>query len=362
MKGVYLCLESSTWVKDTHNLYDYDSSDKIPQKMTLKVPGSICRKADVLNFHPENFSSDCSMIKIYELGDQFILYPLKHEPLGLIIKNLKNHSTRGYKLSIGETFKLGRVAMKVKDIVIGNYTPEAHESIEDSFKVENACRVCFTSNDTKNNPLVSLCSCTGSLKWMHLKCLQNWTMARSYRKINTYVATYAWTSLECDICKDKLPTTFEHQGQTYSLIDLPKHGLNYIILEDQRKDNYYYIIHILFPQDIPISIGRGNDNDMKINDISISRSHAMITFNHNFYLKDLNSRFGTIVMLTKPQAIDKSESLMVQLNRTTIKFSLKTEIHLIDCVKSCCTKHNSIHSSPIRNTLSQLIMDDSNDH
>lgn len=101
MKGVYLCLESSTWVKDTHNLFDYDSSDKIPQKMILKVPGSICRKADVLNFHAENFSSDCSMIKIYELGNQFILYPLKHEPLGLIIKNLKNHSTRGYKLSIG---------------------------------------------------------------------------------------------------------------------------------------------------------------------------------------------------------------------------------------------------------------------
>lgn len=35
---------------------------------------------------------------------------------------------------------------------------------------------------------------------------------------------------------------------------------------------------------------------MRVNDISVSRTHAEVRFQNNkFYLKDLNSKFGTLI-------------------------------------------------------------------
>eukprot|EP00828_Plagiopyla_frontata_P033783 TRINITY_DN43894_c0_g1_i1.p1 TRINITY_DN43894_c0_g1~~TRINITY_DN43894_c0_g1_i1.p1 ORF type:complete len:117 (-),score=13.77 TRINITY_DN43894_c0_g1_i1:225-575(-) len=35
-----------------------------------------------------------------------------------------------------------------------------------------SCRICFSGNFTKGNPLISPCNCSGSLKYIHLQCLQ----------------------------------------------------------------------------------------------------------------------------------------------------------------------------------------------
>lgn len=47
-----------------------------------------------------------------------------------------------------------------------------------------------------------------------------------------------------------------------------------------------------------VRIGRGNDNDLKLNDISVSRIHAFIKRDPkdgSFYIEDNNSKFGTLV-------------------------------------------------------------------
>ena len=49
-----------------------------------------------------------------------------------------------------------------------------------------------------------------------------------------------------------------------------------------------------------IRIGRGSANELRINDISVSRLHAYIRrdpLNGTFYLRDNDSRFGTIVKI-----------------------------------------------------------------
>ena len=49
-------------------------------------------------------------------------------------------------------------------------------------------------------------------------------------------------------------------------------------------------------QEVIFKVGRGNDQDLKLNDISVSRSHAKIAFNKGkFYLQDNISKFGTQV-------------------------------------------------------------------
>jgi pSer/pThr/pTyr-binding forkhead associated (FHA) protein len=45
-----------------------------------------------------------------------------------------------------------------------------------------------------------------------------------------------------------------------------------------------------------IRLGRGHDSDIRINDISVSRFHAVISFENNeFFLQDNTSKFGTLV-------------------------------------------------------------------
>ena len=36
---------------------------------------------------------------------------------------------------------------------------------------EDLCRICHSSSTTKNNPLISPCRCSGTLSFVHTKCL-----------------------------------------------------------------------------------------------------------------------------------------------------------------------------------------------
>lgn len=45
-----------------------------------------------------------------------------------------------------------------------------------------------------------------------------------------------------------------------------------------------------------VKLGRGHNCDIRVADISVSRNHAEIFFEkNNFYIKDLGSKFGSLV-------------------------------------------------------------------
>lgn len=41
-------------------------------------------------------------------------------------------------------------------------------------KFNNACRICLTCECSEDDPLISACLCSGTMKFIHLKCLQEW--------------------------------------------------------------------------------------------------------------------------------------------------------------------------------------------
>jgi pSer/pThr/pTyr-binding forkhead associated (FHA) protein len=60
------------------------------------------------------------------------------------------------------------------------------------------------------------------------------------------------------------------------------------------------MIHIISPNDKKDSFifGRGHEADIRINDVSVSRCHAIIKFKDGrFYLEDNFSKFGTLVLV-----------------------------------------------------------------
>ena len=98
-----------------------------------------------------------------------------------------------------------------------------------------------------------------------------------------------------------------------------------------RREKYRYIVHLLRSFDAPLLIGRSTDTDVKINDISVSRKHAVIDmFNSNFYLKDCNSKFGTLVMLKKPFVITKQSEVTLQINRTVLRLKILKDFNTLE--------------------------------
>jgi pSer/pThr/pTyr-binding forkhead associated (FHA) protein len=65
-------------------------------------------------------------------------------------------------------------------------------------------------------------------------------------------------------------------------------------------------------------LGRGHESDVRISDISVSRSHAKISFkDKNFFLEDTGSKFGTLVLAKNPVIIQDSPTIL-QVGRTLL--------------------------------------------
>lgn len=117
------------------------------------------------------------------------------------------------------------------------------------------------------------------------------------------------------------------QGLTYNLVDYEKPKGDFLVLEslNQEKNNSR-IIHIIRPSGVKdtFKLGRGHESDLRINDISVSRCHAMIKLKNNkFLLEDNLSKFGTLVLVKERSPLLPGFNKAVQIGRTVINFSVK---------------------------------------
>ena len=63
---------------------------------------------------------------------------------------------------------------------------------------------------------------------------------------------------------------------------------------------------------------------MRINDISVSRCHAIIKCKTDgFYIEDNTSKFGTIILLKDKLRLKASHTMAVQVGRTVISFTIR---------------------------------------
>lgn len=115
--------------------------------------------------------------------------------------------------------------------------------------------------------------------------------------------TFYWRTFGCEICHQIYPYIFKANGRKYSLIDIKLPETDYIMLESLTLEkSTSRIIQILKPHMSvhTFRLGRGLDQDLRVNDISVSRYHAQIKFLYDkFILMDNLSKFGTLVMAKK---------------------------------------------------------------
>jgi hypothetical protein len=89
----------------------------------------------------------------------------------------------------------------------------------------------------------------------------------------------------------------------------------------KENNNYKSIQVITLDENEKIIMGRGHETDVRINDISVSRTHASITLSSGkISIKDLKSKFGTLVLMQNE--IDLSEKkICLQIGRTYAEFN-----------------------------------------
>lgn len=72
-------------------------------------------------------------------------------------------------------------------------------------------------------------------------------------------------------------------------------------------------------------LGRGHESEVRINDISVSRCHAIIKCKPDgFYVEDNCSKFGTIVLLKNNLKLEEDHTMAVQVGRTVLSFTIKS--------------------------------------
>lgn len=84
----------------------------------------------------------------------------------------------------------------MKDTI--NKTKEAMQS------ESRNCRICLDETDTIENPFITPCKCDGSMKFIHLTCLQEWLDSKRVSQKLDGVYSYYWEELVCELCKDPL--------------------------------------------------------------------------------------------------------------------------------------------------------------
>lgn len=143
------------------------------------------------------------------------------------------------------------------------------------------------------------------------------------------MTSYYWKKFECEICKQSYPYIFKRKNQLFKLIDIeePAPTAQYILLESMPLDkNTSRNIHMLTVTDkkSEFKLGRGHESEVRINDISVSRCHAIIKCRKDgFYIEDNLSKFGTIVLLKEKLRLAEDHTMAVQVGRSVVSFTIK---------------------------------------
>lgn len=193
------------------------------------------------------------------------------------------------------------------------------------------CRICLCEEtDSYNDPLIRPCLCIGSLEYLHYYCLKQWL--RTKTEVNTNLKSnqsrqYLLTEIECEICKGKYPDCVRMNHKIYDLFAFDDEYDSYISLETIAGDsiNNRYLYFASFVQGDKVSMGRDNNNDIVISDISASHLHSVITKNDSHvYIEDCMSKFGTLILVqVSTMKMLEGQPLNIQIGKLFFSLIMK---------------------------------------
>lgn len=153
-----------------------------------------------------------------------------------LVLNRLSHG-KGFKLHEGDTIRFGKVVYRVTKLVIDGISSRkpatltrpntpvevpvaANERKQPGKKMRSAdsCRICLSGHFTQRNPLITPCKCQGTMRHIHVKCLQQWLKTKIVARGRGSSKTYALKQLGCELCKEPLPMEVNINGKVVDLM------------------------------------------------------------------------------------------------------------------------------------------------
>jgi hypothetical protein len=246
-KSEFLSIVTKTWSRDSHGLYDYESTQtKSAQNVVNEASQLLLRKKlDIkLVNTPEEIKEDELLLEVkYEKANEnfFLCHavPLRVEPSEKNINELQNkiwfvikhdegngtntnqqnmvNKNEDYFLCLNDIIKLGRVKYALNEMNVkkcqdamdidSEPEPDINQSPYNISKInigsepvfdfiyktstpplehidEISCKYCLAGGNEEENPLVEMCRCTGGIKYSHYLCLKMWMQTKLSKKEN----------------------------------------------------------------------------------------------------------------------------------------------------------------------------------
>jgi hypothetical protein len=118
------------------------------------------------------------------------------------------------------------------------------------------------------------------------------------------------------------PLRVKAGGEVFSLMEFQQPEAPYIVLETADEEEAMRTRHVIsFSEKYCVRLGRGLDSDVRINDISVSRAHALLLYDRgHFLMEDSGSKFGTSLLISQPTEI--VSAVTIQSGRSLLRFEL----------------------------------------
>lgn len=346
---------------EPHQLFDRESTKIRTDTMTIGDSATLSRTDGETKISSSPLLDQLLHVKKY--GSEYWLESQKK--LWLVVNE-------DCKLEEGDAIKLGRFQFIVRQLAVapsvGDILPKlvldavsnnAHAGpttcrpccpVADA---DQTCRYCLMPQEHVDDPLIAPCKCSGGTKHVHLECLRHWIRQKIAPVEQSTAFNYQPPS--CELCRADYSRFVGYQNlgsavdesQRVPLFELPDIEPPFIVLEPRsiHKDKRPGF-HIMSLADGKVmKLGRGRDNDVRITDMSLSRCHAKIRFEEgHFYLQDDNSKFGTLLQLTRRHRLESSCPITVQVGRTVLSFAME-HTGLVHADPSCTTGTTGIDFS-----------------
>ena len=294
------------------------SIDNCNSNMSLNINNSINEELAIYNRYSENLN----------INDDLKNATVKNKT-STFINNYKND------LSLKINNKLKSLYIKLK-------------TVNEKQKLKTyRCRLCFCEGGFEGkNPLISPCKCMGSVTYIHLNCLRKWLTSKITTKTSSTNNIYCYTfkSLECEICKSIIPEIVEYRGKFISLLEFKEIEPPYIILQtmyqynsQNRNLSEFNVIFVMsFKTKDHLTIGRTNNSDIRLSDVSVSRYHSKISYvDGNIYIEDYASKFGTLLLIQNNILFLPYKKISIQTGKCHLIFKLtRTCLGLFKCYKN----------------------------
>lgn len=362
-----ISIESKSWIKETDDLFDFEAKNLKKSNFTISNEAkysfltttndniTLSKLSDLDKITPEQ--KIIAEISFNKNTHSFnITNPFSSENLHQYFE--KKSCERPWtivsqkditELSEGDIIKLGRVRLKFSKIHIlnfsqinnnntnvnNNFNSNNHNfnssqqiikyannnttSITCSNNIQNNdqinssankdqkfyCRICYRSESDLSDPLLSPCKCTGSMGYIHFKCLKSCIESKIQKREDENCITYMWKNYNCEICLYPYPKYIKFKNYTYNLVNVDSSKfteyaiVDYCLFEDSKKKTFHkgVMIFSLDNKD-DITIGRTQTNKIRLKDISVSRKHCILKkIGGRLCVSDLSSKFGTLFYL-----------------------------------------------------------------